>query len=281
MNPKTVLSRLKRCLTDSFAPTRAINGTVTIADCLVTDLKLLGGYQRPGITKAGRLSFQGVCNGQKVKVYSFHTPEQAELRLQIQQQSLKGCCFPEIVAADQNLVAEAWIEGVSFESLPAGDLRLASENVSLFLNDIHQSTELAAFANQHLTAFCYFEDYLLKRLGVWINWSPIKQFMDSWQEQYRVVKPLIPRRLSHPDLSKANLIRENSSGRIFVIDNELLGVGPGWILDKKNSFLCNDLAPDSGLENIPADFIETSWKLRRIGSALDAGNLSLAAKLAS
>ena len=98
---------------------------------------------------------------------------------------------------------------------------------------------------------------------------------------YDLFKPVMETRLSHPDLSKSNLLRENSSGRIFVIDNELLGVGHGWILDKKNSLLATDPTPEPGMEGLPADFIQACWKLRKIGSALDAGNLVLAAKLAS
>ena len=280
MKLQSLLHKVTHCLSSAYTPDD-VRGTITIAGQLITDLKPLGGYQRPGITKAGRLSFQGMCGGKRVKVYSFHSPAQAALRVGIQSQPTDGCSFSEIVAADQNLIAEAWIEGDTFESMSAVDLEKASENLRLFLYDIHYSPRLAAFAHQHLSSFCYFEDYLLKRLGVWIHWDPIKQFVGRWQELYGLFKPLIEKRISHPDLSKANLMRENSSGRIFVIDNELLGVGHGWILDKKNSLLAMDPKSDPGEGGVPAHFIETCWQLRRIGSALDAGDLALAAKLAS
>ena len=45
----------------------------------------------------------------------------------------------------------------------------------------------------------------------------------------------IDMRLSHPDLSLSNLIIGNDNN-VYIADNELIGVGKGWLLDEKIPF---------------------------------------------
>ena len=52
------------------------SGFLVIGGAVVSDLVPLGGYHQPGLTKAGRLSFSGYCDGRKVKVYSAHSSAQ-------------------------------------------------------------------------------------------------------------------------------------------------------------------------------------------------------------
>src|SRR5690606_23608874 len=132
----------------------------------------------PGITKAGRLSFRGECDGRPVKVYSAHSPLQSALRRTIQSVPIAGCSFPDIVASDDQLVAEAWIDGTSAASLSGEDDPYARTALQEFMESCRLSSAMANIAAAHAGSFCYLEDYLLKRLGVWIHWDPVKHFVD-------------------------------------------------------------------------------------------------------
>jgi hypothetical protein len=63
------------------------------------------------------------------------------------------------------------------------------------------------------------------------------------------------------------------------IDNELLGVGPGWIIDWRNSLLAKTPTPRFLDPKIGA-FADRTWHLRLLGSAIDKGNFEDAARLA-
>lgn len=249
-------------------------GTFDVAGHRIVEIRLLGGYHRPGITKAGRLSVRGVCAGRPVKVYSAHSVGQVRLRQALQEIALPGGLrFPELVASDDTLVAERWVDGVSLTDLRGRALADAAEQVRQFLHDCAANPALRDLAIRFDGAFCYLEDYLLPRLGAWRNVREIAGFSVRWQSAYAAVQPRLPRQLSHPDLSLANLVLEKGSGRLFIVDNELLGVGGGWILDWHNSLLREmQLPPLDPPDAALAEFVELTWKLRRLGSALDAGD---------
>ena len=279
----TVLSKLGGRL-QAAGQRRALSsfpGTIRVADCLVTDLKPLGGYHQPGVTKAGRLSFAGMCQGRKVKVYSAFSKAQIDLRLAVQSHPFTGCEFAPVITADEHLIVEAWVEGAPVAALPHAQQLEASEAVSSFRIGNQREPLLLALASQHAGAFCYLNDYLLARLGVWRHWGDVGAFVEQWQVEYQALLSagVIAQFLSHPDLSAANLIREHATGHWVIIDNELLGVGAGWILDARNSLLKRDMPSTGPALDVPMSFVEKTWRLRQLGSALDANDFKLAASL--
>lgn len=255
-------------------------GSLVVGGQRVSELHPLGGFHRPGITKAGRLSFRGLCAGRMVKVYSVHSPAQAALRLAVRDLTIGGCAFPEVIAADEHLIAEAWIDGEPAESL-SGEARAAAlAAVDRFLAARTSEPSLLDLAARHADAFCYIEHYLFARLGPWQHWDPVRSFIADWHAARERLAAPLPAYLSHPDVSGSNLLRERSSGRLLIIDNELLGVGPGWILDGRNAWQ-GGTRPLPAADGVPVSFIEMTWRLRLLGSALDAGNFRLAAAIAS
>ena len=253
------------------------DSTITIDGKTIQNLVPLGGYRVPGITKAGRLSFSGICDGRKVKVYSLSSPSQGSLRAAIQSPeiALDGLSFPEIIASDQFLVAEAWIEGLRVDRLSRSQRHEARLMLSSFMHDCRNSPDLLNIAANHQCSFCYIHDYLLERLAIWMNLDPVQKFVNDWYSDFHKLEPSIARNVSHPDLSARNLILESTTDTLYVIDNELLGVGPGWILDHLNSCLPIDQFPQL-IPSLPSSFIDKTWKLRCLGSTLDSGNIPAA-----
>lgn len=253
-------------------------GKIVIGDKVVSDLKPLGNVMTPGMTKAKRLSFKGICEGQAVKVYSTHSPEQMALRLALQGLSFGSCCFPELVASSENLIAEAWVEGDSLRTLSKNELGEAAPEIQSFLNQLHTFPAFLQLAEKHLYSFCYFEDYLLKRLRPWSHIDRIEEFKQRWACSYNEHAASIPVCLSHPDLSADNIIKERGVKKYYIVDNELLGAGKGWILDWHNSYL-NKFGIGVDEHVVSDDFIELSWRLRKLGSALDAHDFDMASAL--
>ncbi len=247
-----------------------ISDTMTVDGKLVTNLTPLGGYRTPGLTKVGRLSFKGVCEGKAVKVYTVARPEQATLRRELQSFSNDVWALPAIIASDAGAVVEAWIDGKPVRSLGIKVRHRAQAAVKAFFAESWERPGMAAIAANHLGAFCYLEDYLLSRIGPWRHLDTIGRFVCAWRTAYQQLR--VPRLISHADLSADNVLIETGTNRVMFIDNELLGVGKGWILDPLNSFLGDDFdvvkeAP------LPVDrgFVELTWALRKAGSAFDAG----------
>lgn len=221
-----------------------------------------------------------LANGQKVKVYSLFSSEQGALRLALQDmQPFERLHLPALLARSNTLVAEEWIDGQPLSKLSRAQLRQYSQTIQAFLHACQNNSILQSLAEQHLGAFCYINDYLLPRLKPWANWQPVARLLLQWQQARDATLAKVPSHLSHPDLSLSNLIVQRHTGKLYVIDNELLGVGPGWILDGNNSF-CRQhpmqLAWDSDIKH----FVKVAWRLRLVGSALDAGLFARAADLA-
>lgn len=253
-------------------------GSIQVGGREITQLRPLGGYHRLGVTKAGRLSFAGLCDGRKVKVYSVFSPAQAALRQSIQMLDFQSCMFPELIAIDENLVVEAWVEGASIASLNGTPKREAERAVKTFVQENLLRSELLGLARDHQGSFCYLNDYLIKRLGGWRHWDVVAGFLERWQGSYSTVAEQLPSHVSHPDLSAANLVLERDTKRLIIVDNELLGVGQGWILDGRNSLLKSDISSQV-FRRVPIEFVECTWKLRQLGSALDAEDFSKVLKI--
>jgi hypothetical protein len=253
---------------------KSIPGVVRVGDKTIEALHALG-TRRPGLTRAGRLSLAGLCEGRKVKVYSAHSRRQIELRLALQDAYQGTLRFPAVIACSDHLVVEEWVDGTTLANadMPARESAMAA--VQRFIRENHDSPALNALAQEFADAFCYFEHYLLARIGPWLHWDNTRAFVESWKAEYISLQSGIPVRVSHPDLSRCNIVIATDTRELYVVDNELIGSGRGWILDCRNSLLGKSGASDAVCpdERVPPDFIERSWKLRQLGKHLNLGNV--------
>ena len=251
-----------------------------VGELLVDNLQPLGGIFKPGITKAGRLSISGYLNsGKKVKLYNSFKKEQVYLRKVLGESFKKqDILFPPIISNDDNFIIEEWIEGKTLAKINPKIIEQHRENIKQFLKKIHNDPFFCEIANNNLNSFCYLKDYLIPRLKLWENWLPIKKLINQWQDSYSNIENKIDSRISHPDLSLSNIILSKDN-KIYIIDNELLGVGKGWILDRRNSFFRKEFpTPSSDPEK--NNFYNLSWKLRLVGSSLDNGDFHRAERMA-
>ena len=146
-----------------------------------------------------------------------------------------------------------------------------------FLKKIFFETEFLDLAKKYKNSFCYLYDYLILRLKPWCQWGPVENLLEEWNKLNLKTNYKIQPRLSHPDLSLSNLILGDDN-KIYIVDNELIGVGKGWILDEKNSFFRSQVnLPE--LDPICQKFYNISWKLRLVGSALDSGDFDRAQRM--
>ena len=263
------LSRLKTNRSALLDP----NLTVKIDSKVIDNLRALGSRRAPGITKAGRLSLRGRCNNSEVKVYSTFSTTQVQLRAYIQGLNFKGVAFPPLIMHSDSLVVEEWVEGRSLTHLRHSERAEVINRVGSFLAELKTHSEVSLPNAQLEQGFCYFNNYLLPRIEPWTFIDQVSSFLECWQAEYRKVSSQIPMFISHPDLSLRNLVMDNE-GKIFIVDNELLGFGHGWILDGRNSVLANDEKDFLTKEQLFLDhFIALSWRLRLLGTLLDAGRL--------
>lgn len=271
------LSKLGQNMNEPRCP-----GKITVNGKVITDLMPLGGYRQLGITKAGRVSFSGLFEGKRVKVYSTYSADHAKLRVSLESTDLGQQFFPRLIMSDKTHMVEEWIDGLPLTKLDCSLFDRAAEEIKKFLSECQNSKELIQMAARHIGAFCYFQDYLIKRLEPWCVLDFVQEFILSWRDAYERIKDNIEIRLSHPDLSEANILREKKTGRFVVIDNELLGVGRGWVLDRRNSFL-KDFSGNAEThlnKGMKKGFLNESWRLRLIGSALDATDFERAYTIA-
>ena len=241
---------------------------LVVNGALISNVQPLGNFLTPGVTKVGRLSFVGWLDGKKVKIYSTHSDRQAKLRVHLDSYSFSSFSFPSVLAYDKCMIVEEWVDGVSVKP----GVNCEESATSGIIKEMHHFTSQLDRAWMDKSPFCYFEDYLLARLERWQGVRQVSEFLSSWRQEFSSIETLISPRLCHPDLNPRNMIKCSTSGKIFVIDNELLGIGPGWILDWHNAGV-----PDHALTGFTHSseierFLSLSWDLRRLGSMLDASD---------
>lgn len=264
-------------------PLKPLPSCLCVGDTLIYDLRALGsGIYKPAVTKAGRLSLKGkMAQNKTVKIYSAYGANQVSLRTELNALGIElPICFPAVLKSDNFLIVEEWVNGTPLSDLPRAKAMSYAPQVEAFLNLCQSSTLLTDLAEKHKSAFCYLTDYLILRLEIWRQWQPVKKLVDEWTQEKNNSAFSMPMYLSHPDLTLSNLIVENSTGKLHVVDNELLGVGYGWVIDGRNSF-CKEKFSHESLAPSARRFAALSWKLRLVSSALESGDFERAERLAS
>ena len=276
-----MLSNLRSFLFKSELTDASLPSSMKVGSTNIFNLTPLGGIHKPGITKAGRVSLKGqLSSGEVVKIYSCYNYQQVMLRLHCGVNIFTDkVSFPPIIDHDSHMIVEKWIDHDPSIIDKKSYLSTHITNCVIeFLTHLHcySSNEVS---DKYVNSFCYINDYLLMRLTPWKNWKPVSRLLDAWMtEDKRSNEKLLPR-LSHPDLSHSNIIIGNNS-KIYIIDNELLGFGKGWVVDHYNTPFRAQFPLDFPNER-SNKFVELTWKLRLTGSALDSGDFHRAERMSA
>ena len=257
---KTFLSKLR----SNYIP-----GSLFIDGCQIKNLQILKKNYKPGMSKAGAVSLSGTLKDQKVKIYSTRSLAQTNLITALEYRLRKSeVKFPTIIAKDQNYIAEKWISGINCTKVNSNKI---VDPISAMLYKFQNEYNDIVMSETYKGAFDYLGDYLIGRIEPWIGLYDLDDIKKDWQHEFEISKNTIEPKLSHPDLSPNNLIMSNN-GNIYVIDNELVGIGNGWILDIYNSNL--NIKLNQQMTPFEVSFRDRCVLLRRIGSALDSGSFN-------
>src|SRR4030042_5143959 len=124
------LNILGQCMNEPHCP-----GRITVNGKVITDLVPLGGDRQPGITKAGRVSFSGLFECKRVKVYSTYSADHANLRGSFESTGLGQQFFPRLIVSDKTHVVEEWIDGLPLKKLDCSLFERAAEEIRRFLSE--------------------------------------------------------------------------------------------------------------------------------------------------
>lgn len=216
--------------------------------------------------KAGKLGFRAELDGQDVKVYEAFSHRQALFISELSGQMPE--LFPQVIAVSKQWVIAAWEPGAAPRKLPV-ELQVD------LLSQLHNTT----LEFENIPDFSYVRDLLLPRFGELAEVTGFK----SWYQELLAEK-LVSNRpvLSHPDLTRRNLVRK-STGGLCVIDNELLSFSSVPLLDLCN--VASDLSPKARAQIFRVWFerheppsereyeeVSVLWFVRVVGSQFLAGD---------
>lgn len=241
--------------------------SAVIAGKEIRDLRPLG---QKALSKAGLISLTGYVLKQKVKIYSTFSEGQVRLRASMNQ--LPGqIYFPEIIAAENNIVVEKWIDGDG--GLKAGKKGREQIYERIFNYLLDRSAVSPRYEVTSVDKSFDYLQYLSERIAPWMFINEIGNFHGNWVATKESNKSRMRRTVSHPDLSLANLVISKEDKNVYVVDNELLGIGFGGIVDYDNSAL-NGVVPNPDRhDNEFQKFHDATWELRLLGSALISSRL--------
>ncbi|MDA8559688.1 hypothetical protein N9K62_02015 [Candidatus Pelagibacter bacterium] len=186
--------------------------------------------------KNNKLSAQGYLDTKKVKIYEIFDVKQGNLREFISNHNQLKKYFPKLITFNNKYIVEEWVKGKTLKEVSQYNL-----NNTPYSNDVNEIISLMWSIKYKDKVFDYFE-HIHNRVGKVNNFNLNK----------------IPIRINHNDLSLDNIVI--SSDGLKIIDNEFLGCSSGWIFNKINSFLKEDLSDKYFISH---DLFSKLWEIRK------------------
>jgi len=226
-----------------------------------------------------------------VKIYECYDESQALFIKEVSTNSPLTPYFPRcFMVIDKFLVAE-WVRGEQVTwKWASKDERLLHE-IAKMQALIHTS----AIETPQITR-CYYADFLRRRLAKFKGVFPIDEAMQKIYATFEEGTIPSEDRISHPDVTAVNLILENGTGMLKIVDNELMTQNTYYLFDLFNThfsfgkqknqlaqrYLSYYLQSGGNLTSLVEHerFFGAMWHLRLIGSNLQSGDLQSAFKLA-
>jgi serine/threonine protein kinase len=244
------------------------------------------------LSKAGRLAWFAHMNGQPVKIYECHNEAQAIFIEMVSNNEPLKRYFPACLIRDGIYLVVEWIDG---KSITLKQLRRSKKILSQIAN-IQAALHSNAVSSLESAGFSYI-DYLKKRLERFKGIFVLEEVIEKIYTIIDYNAPLVKERVSHPDLTASNLIVQDGTGKLKVIDNELLTQNPYYSVDLLNThhsfgrknrnkiieryLRCYvDHGGDLSILIEHEHFFNALWHLRLIGTYLQSGSIGRAFQLA-
>ena len=245
------------------------------------------------LSKVGLLSSKACMDGHSVKIYECHCELHAVFVERVSNHRLLGIHFPICHMRIGRYLVVGWVRG---KPLTQRQIRRKRE----FLDEIARIQALIhsqALKQSEASSGFEYMTFIKKRLNQFKGILPIDEAV---QRIYAVLDSSafsVEERLSHPDFTPANLILEEGTGKLKIVDNELLTENHYYLIDLYNTHKAfgNGFSSDliayylSQYEQNGGDitplveheaFFDALWSLRLIGSSLQGGAVGKAFHLA-
>ena len=232
-------------------------------------------------SKIDRLTFVFPFFYRRLKIYQAANSTQASfIKRAIYLPILAGYFHPITYLFNKYILAD-WVEGVTCDTLSISE----KYQVINWISDLQCMLHSIKLCEKDEQAGFSYMDYLEKRI---VRFSPPDQNLDQIKQLRKIASshPVNESRLSHPDVTLRNIVKNNNSGKFILVDNELLSQSPYFLLDIFNT--CYNLAPSSELTSYyldrysccQGDFslqpewissLSAAWALRIAGSNFQDG----------
>ena len=244
-----------------------------------------------GLSKVGHLSWVGSLGEQPVKVYQVFGPSHAVYIERVSEHPVLGEYFPKVICRKNEYLVVEWVDGRPLsprEVLRKSHLihQIAHLQVVLHAESADMNINVATF-----DYIAYLEKRLYRYLGPFVPDNAISQMLQEVHGYACALKP----KVSHPDVTPRNLVIQTGTGKLKVVDNELLTQSWYYLIDLFNTYASLGESQRLAEQYIEAyhraggdltplldhsSFFLAVWGLRVVGAMLQAGDVERAFHLA-
>jgi hypothetical protein len=254
--------------------------------------RLLSRKSGQTLSKAGRLAWFALMDDQAVKICECYNESHAIFVEKVSSHPVLQDYFPVCLLRVGPYVVVEWIEGKVVTWQHAIQDRNLLNRVAMLQTSFHTHSIKMIEITGCFNYINYLKNRLFNFRGILPIDNSVKMIFETLEENI----PMTEEHISHPDLTAVNLILEEGTGNIKLIDNELLTQNNYFLIDLFNTHYsfggrleADLLEPylacykDNGgnLTSLAESerFYSALWYLRLIGSSLQAGAIGQAYQL--
>lgn len=245
------------------------------------------------LSKIGRVSWSAIMDGNPVKIYECCDEAQALFIESVSNHSSLRSYFPKcLMRIEKYLVAE-WVQGEQVTWRRIGQAPELLAQIAKMQALMHM-TVLEGNDNNGFNYVAFLKNRLERYAGI----VPLSRTVERIYDLVDGSGPPEIKRVSHPDVTANNLIIEESTGILYLVDNESMTQNKYYLIDLFNTYFSmgsSDMRSelleqyltvyaqhggDLSYLVLHQDFFHALWYLRLIGSLLQSGRIEAALKLA-
>ena len=181
-------------------------------------------------SKIGNRSWKGCMDNRPVKIYQTFSPVHAEYVEQVSQDSVLCQYFPQVMRRWNEYLVVEWIAGKSLNAEKVVKNRALLQEMVGLQAAIHSRTFPGTSGS--FSYLSYLHDRLLRYIGPFVQSDGICQIIDLIQNH---APGQLDACVSHPDVTPNNLVIEETSGRLKLVDNEALTQSWYYLIDLFNT----------------------------------------------